>query len=214
MQDAREGSGERRATGSEPDLVKAAQAGHEWAHVDLVHKYQGLICGKARLYYLAGADRDDVIQEGMIGLFKAVRDFDPGRQTSFRSFAEICITRQIISAVKAHTRHKHAVLNGAVSLSAPTVFEEGDQVLSDILTARDLCDPAQEVMDAWESSFICAGMARALSSFEHDVLVHYVRGCSYADIAVKLGRREKAVDNAIQRIRAKMTVQIERCRAC
>lgn len=203
-----------RARNADLNLVNAAQQGDQDASCKLIKRYRGLIRCKARPYYLNGADRDDIIQEGMIGLFKAIRDYDMSRQASFHSFAELCVTRQIITAVKSSTRRKHAPLNGYISLSRSTsVDEDGERLLSDILAAKGVCDPAEIVIDAWETDFIRAGMVDALSSFEIDVLRLYTEGCSYQDIADRLGRHTKAVDNALQRVKRKMETQIRRCRA-
>lgn len=196
-------------------LVKAAQAGDQTASCELVRRYRGLIRCKARSYYLMGADRDDIMQEGMIGLFKAIRDYDPSRQASFHSFAELCVTRQIITAVKSATRRKHSPLNGYVSLSKPaSADEDGERLLEDIIAAREICDPAEIVIGSWETNFIRSGVVEALSDFEHEVLKLYTGGKSYQDIAEILGRHTKAVDNALQRVKRKMEVQVERCRAC
>ncbi len=201
--------------GTELQLVLAAQQGDERACCDLVRKYRGLIRYKARTYYLVGADRDDIIQEGMIGLYKAMRDYDPTRQASFHSFADLCVTRQIITAVKSATRRKHSPLNGYVSLSRSTSMEEdGERLLSDILAAKGVCDPADIVVAAWETDFIRSGVTEALSSFEAKVLTLYTNGRSYQEIADELGRHTKAVDNALQRVKRKMETQIGRCRAC
>lgn len=199
----------------EEALIRAAQEGDQTASSELLRRYRGLIRCKARTYFLAGADRDDVIQEGMIGLFKAIRDFDPSRQTSFHSFAELCVTRQMITAVKSATRHKHAPLNGYVSLSRPAAAEEeGERLLADIIAVREVCDPADIVIGAWETRFIRDGVLRSLSAFERDVLRLYVEGKSYQEIAESLGRHTKAVDNALQRIKRKMETQIRQCHAC
>ncbi len=213
------GTDERRfpgvERGSELQLVLCAQKGDERACGDLVRKYRGLIRYKARTYYLVGADRDDIIQEGMIGLYKAIRDYDPSRQASFHSFADLCVTRQIITAVKSATRRKHSPLNGYVSLSRSTSMEEdGERLLSDILAAKGVCDPADIVVAAWETDFIRSGVADALSPFEAKVLTLYTNGRSYQEIADLLGRHTKAVDNALQRVKRKMETQIGRCRAC
>ncbi len=195
-------------------LVRAAQQGDQTASCELVRRYRNLIRCKARTYFLIGADRDDIIQEGMIGLFKAIRDYDPTRQASFHSFAELCVTRQIITAVKSATRRKHSPLNGYVSLSRSTSSDEdGERVLSDILAAKEVCDPAEIVIGAWETSFIRNGVVDALSGFEADVLRLYTAGKSYQEIAEQLDRHTKAVDNALQRIKRKMETQIRRCRA-
>jgi len=148
----------------------------------------------------------------MIGLFKAIRDYDPTRQASFHSFAELCVTRQIITAVKSSTRRKHAPLNGYVSLSR-SASADGERLLSDILAAKEVCDPAEIVIGAWETNFIRTGVVDALSPFEADVLRLYTGGKSYQDIADRLGRHTKAVDNALQRVKRKMETQIRRCRA-
>lgn len=195
-------------------MVTAAQRGDQHASCELVRRYKGLIRCKARSYYLVGADRDDIVQEGMIGLFKAIRDYDPTRQASFHSFAELCVTRQIITAVKSSTRRKHSPLNGYVSLSrSASLDEDGERLLSDILAAKEVCDPAEIVIGAWETKFIRTGVVNSLSSFEADVLRLYTAGTSYNDIAEKLGRHTKAVDNALQRVKRKMETQIRRCRA-
>lgn len=199
----------------ELDLILAAQAGDEDASAALVAKYRSFVRCKARSYFLAGADRDDVIQEGMIGLYKAIRDYRAERQSSFRSFAELCVTRQLITAIKTASRQKHTPLNSYVSLQRSAGSEdEGDRVLSDILAARDVCDPADIVISAWEATSIRDGFTEALSGFESDVLRLYVDGRSYNEIADSLGRHPKAVDNALQRVKRKVEVQIRRCRAC
>lgn len=196
-------------------LICAAQSGDESASEALVARYRGFVRCKARSYFLAGADREDVIQEGLIGLFKAIRDYDPARQASFRSFAELCITRQLITAIKSATRHKHQPLNSYVSLSRSTsVEEEGDRVLADILAAKEVCDPAEIVIAAWETMTIRDGFLGVLSPFEAEVLRLYVEGKSYQEVAEFLGRHVKSVDNALQRIKRKMEQQIARCRAC
>lgn len=200
--------------GGELALVRAAQRGDQRASCELVRRYRGLIRCKARSYYLIGADRDDIIQEGMIGLFKAIRDYDSSRQASFHSFAELCVTRQIITAVKSSTRRKHTPLNSYVSLSrSASSDDDGERLLSDILAAREVCDPAEIVIGAWETNFIRSGVIEALSPFEADVLRLYTGGKSYQEIAEGLGRHTKAVDNALQRVKRKMETQIQRCRA-
>jgi RNA polymerase sporulation-specific sigma factor len=196
-------------------LVLAAQQGDQRASGELVRKYRTLVRCKARSYYLVGADREDIIQEGLIGLFKAIRDYDPTRQASFRSFAELCVTRQMITAVKTATRHKHTPLNGYVSLNRSTSpDEDGERLLSDILAAKEICDPADIVVSAWESDFIRRGLVESLSSFETQVLRLYMDGRSYQDIAERLGRHAKAVDNALQRVKRKTEAQIDRARLC
>jgi len=199
----------------EQTLILAAQEGDELAGSILVSRYRGFVRCKARSYFLAGADRDDVVQEGMIGLYKAIRDYDPTRQTSFRSFAELCVTRQLITAIKSATRQKHSPLNSYVSLSrSASMEEEGDRVLADILAAREVCDPAEIVIASWETTSIRDGFLQGLSPLETEVLRLYVDGKSYQEVAERLGRGVKSVDNALQRIKRKMELQIEICRAC
>jgi RNA polymerase sporulation-specific sigma factor len=215
---AQDGAAHRRPgddRGAELALVLAAQGGDQTASSELVRKYRTLVRCKARSYFLVGGDREDVIQEGMIGLFKAIRDYDPDRLSSFRSFAELCVTRQMITAIKTATRRKHAPLNSYVSLSrSTTTDEEGERLLTDILAAKEICDPATIVISAWEGDYIRKGFCEALSTFEADVLRLYMDGCSYQEIAEKLGRHTKSVDNALQRIKRKMETQIDRCRLC
>lgn len=151
----------------------------------------------------------------MIGLYKAIRDYDPLRQASFRSFAELCITRQLITAIKSATRQKHSPLNSYVSLSrSVTMEEDGDRVLADILSAREVCDPAEIVISAWETESIREGFLQVLSPFETEVLRLYANGNSYQEVADRLGRGVKSVDNALQRIKRKIEFQVELCRAC
>lgn len=212
------GACRRRATRSrdtELDLILAAQNGQDWAVSELVIRYKNFVRGKARSYFLAGADRDDIIQEGMIGLFKAIRDYRSDRETSFRSFAELCITRQLITAIKTATRQKHAPLNSYVSLSRPAVADEqGDRVLADILAAKEICDPAEIVVSEWEAQSIRQGFTEALSGFETAVLKLYMEGKSYRDIADTLDRQVKSVDNALQRVKRKIEDEVRRTAAC
>ena len=202
--------------GAELAMVRAARDGDQQASAALIRNYRGLVRCKARSYFLVGGDREDVIQEGMIGLYKAIRDYDPTRLSSFRSFAELCVTRQLITAIKTATRRKHAPLNSYVSLSCPTTTsnDEGERLLTDILAAKEVCDPAEIVVSAWEGDFIRKGFCEALSPFETHVLRLYMDGCSYQEIAEKLGRHTKSVDNALQRVKRKVEVQIDRCRLC
>jgi len=156
-----------------------------------------------------------VLQEGLIGLCKAIRDYDPSRRASFRSFAELCITRQLITAIKSAARQKHTPLNSYVSLSGTLGSEGGgERILEEILAARTVCDPADIVISAWEAEAIRHGFVSALSPFERDVLRLHVKGDSYQEVAEQLGRGVKAVDNALQRIKHKISVQVEHCETC
>lgn len=208
---------QRQLSGSADDLalVSAARSGDQGASAALVRKYRSLVRCKARSYFLVGGDRDDVIQEGLVGLFKAIRDYDPSHQASFRSFAELCVTRQMITAVKTATRQKHAPLNAYVSFSRPVSTEDqGERLFEDIIAAREMCDPAEIVISAWETEFIRRGFTEALSPFETDVLKAYMHGSTYQQIADRLGRHPKAIDNALQRVKRKVETQIIKCRSC
>lgn len=199
----------------ETSLIAAAQSGDEQASAELLGRYRAFVRCKVRPYFLAGADREDVLQEGLIGLYKAIRDYDPSRQASFRSFAELCVTRQLITAIKSASRQKHTPLNTYVSLSGPMHAEDSsERVLEDILAARDVCDPADIVIAAWETEAIRRGFMRVLSPFECEVLRLHIEGKSYQEVAARLGRRVKAVDNALQRIKRKVELQIAHCETC
>jgi RNA polymerase sporulation-specific sigma factor len=192
-------------------LIIAAQGGDEGASAALVAKYRSFVRCKARSYFLAGADRDDVIQEGMIGLYKAIRDYRFERQSSFRSFAELCITRQLITAIKTAKRQKHSPLNTYVSLNRSTSMEEeGERLLSDILAAREVCDPAELVISEWEAGAIKRGFSEVLSPLESEVLRLYMDGKSYHEIAATLDRHVKSIDNALQRVKRKVECQMRR----
>jgi RNA polymerase sporulation-specific sigma factor len=157
------------------------------------------------MYFLAGADREDVVQEGMIGLFKAVRDFRADKNTAFRAFAELCITRQIITAIKSATRQKHLPLNSYVSLSKPPSFEaDDDEALSGKFELQVEADPADLLVSAEEIEAMNSSVATILSDFERGVLHLYMDGKSYQEIAERMGRHAKSIDNALQRIKRKL----------
>jgi RNA polymerase sporulation-specific sigma factor len=197
-------------------LIVRAQGGDEGASATLVMKYRSFVRCKARSYFLAGADRDDVIQEGMIGLYKAIRDYRVERQSSFRSFAELCITRQLITAIKTAKRQKHSPLNTYVSLNRSTSMEDegGERLLSDILAAREVCDPAELVISEWEAGDIKRGFSEVLSPLEAEVLGLYMDGKSYHEIAETLERHVKSIDNALQRVKRKVECQMRRYQDC
>lgn len=193
-----------RDTDADEVLVAAARGGDDRALDALLTRYRPLVRGQARRYFMVGGDRQDVLQEGMIGLYKAIRDFDAARQPTFRHFAELCVTRQIISAVKAATRHKHAPLNTYVSLHTPPAHgdDEGGELVHRL--ADDDADPAAVVLRADDVAAVRAACAEVLSDLEGEVLRRYAAGESYAEIAAAVGRHTKAVDNAIQRIKRKL----------
>ena len=190
---------------TDDQLVARARTGCDEALAALLTRYRGFARAKARSYFLIGADREDIIQEGMIGLYKAVRDFNPDLQTSFRAFAELCVTRQIITAIKTATRQKHGPLNNYVSFSRPVVADDdGDRCLSDVLSVGATSDPADLVISAERIRALQAHFDEVLSDLETEVLRLYVEGKSYQEIADLLQRHVKSIDNALQRIKRKL----------
>jgi RNA polymerase sporulation-specific sigma factor len=186
-------------------LVERARDGEDQAIELLLTRYRHYARAKARSYFLAGADKEDIVQEGMIGLFKAIRDFQGAKKTAFRAFAELCITRQIITAIKTATRQKHMPLNSYVSLNKPTSHDDDDQrSLADTLATPTTVDPVDLVISAQEVAEIRSSMGRVLSSLETEVLRLYMDGKSYQQIADSLGRHVKSIDNALQRIKRKL----------
>ncbi|HEV3473456.1 MAG TPA: RNA polymerase sporulation sigma factor SigH [Actinomycetota bacterium] len=190
---------------TDEDLVERARTGSEQALEALLHRYRHYARAKARTYFLAGADREDIVQEGMIGLFKAIRDFRADRNAAFRAFAELCITRQIITAIKTATRQKHIPLNSYVSLNKQAAGDdEESRSLGDVLTSAEVLDPAELLISAEEIASIKESMGRLLSELETEVLRLYMDGKSYQEIADMLGRHVKSIDNALQRIKRKL----------
>jgi RNA polymerase sporulation-specific sigma factor len=175
------------------------------AEATLLNRYRSFVRAKSRSYFLVGGDEQDVVQEGMIGLFKAIRDYDSAEQMSFRGFAELCVTRQLITAVKSTTRYKHGPLNTYVSFSRSVGDDdEGERVLADVLPASPQDDPAERLTSAERVRDLQAYVDDALSDLEVEVLRMYVEGRSYVEIAEILSRRTKSVDNALQRIKRKI----------
>ena len=170
----------------------------------LINKYRNFVRAKARSYFLIGADREDIIQEGMIGLYKAIRDFRNDKLSSFRAFAELCVTRQIITAIKTATRQKHIPLNSYVSLNKPIYDEDSDRTLLDVLSGVKVSDPEELVISREEFVDIEAKMEEILSDLEWRVLMSYLDGKSYQEIAVDLHRHVKSIDNALQRVKRKL----------
>ena len=195
---------------SDDDLVKLFRDGEVQALNLLLERYRRFARAKARGYFLVGADFDDIEQEGMIGLFKAVRDFRPDRQASFRAFAELCITRQIITAIKTATRQKHQPLNRYVSLSGLRVVDDPSEWwVEELLDDHQVPDPADEIVSLETMAAMRASMAEMLSTLEVDVLRLYLEGRSYQEIGVLLGRHVKSIDNALQRIKRKLEAHLE-----
>ena len=210
-QTARQGQGQRawREPG-ELALIVAARNGDEWAMDTILRRYQGFVRLKASSYFLAGGDSNDLVQEGLVGLYKAVRDFRPDKDTSFRSFAELCITRQIITAIKTATRYKHAPLNTYVSFSHAPAGQEADAdcTLGDALPGPAVEDPASCVISTEELQSLLDCLGSALSTLESQVLTCYLEGRSYEEIGLLLDCEPKTVDNALQRVKRKVLAHL------
>ncbi len=185
------------------EIALAAQDGDGQALEYLLDKYKNFVRSKARSYFLIGADHEDIVQEGMIGLYKAIRDFKINRQSSFRAFAELCVKRQIITAIKTATRQKHMPLNSYVSLNKPLYDEESDRTLLDVIEGR-VTNPEELFISQEDLSAIQSQIDDLLSEFEQQVLNAFLDGKSYQEIAAYLGRHVKSVDNALQRIKRKL----------
>jgi RNA polymerase sporulation-specific sigma factor len=188
---------------ADEDLAARFQQGDLDALNVLIGRYRRFARSKGRIYFLVGADSDDIEQEGMIGLYKAARDYLPDRHTSFRAFAELCVTRQVISAIKAATRQKHRPLNQYVSISAFKSGDTGDRS-EDLLDHRRASDPADTIVSRERMNDVRQSVADTLSGLEVDVLRLYVEGKSYQEIGNRLGRHVKSIDNALQRIKRKL----------
>jgi RNA polymerase sporulation-specific sigma factor len=191
------------------ELLRAAREGDERALEVLLGRYRKFARSKSRSYFLAGADREDVVQEGMIGLYKAIRDFDSSKDTPFSAFAEMCISRQILTAIKTANRQKHSPLNTSISLDAPVHTDSGKQSVGDVIFLDHLSDPAHVVISTEEISELSATMRASLTELEADVLRLYMEGRSYEEIAGTLGNHVKSIDNALQRIKRKVQRYID-----
>lgn len=191
-------------------IVESARQGNAAAQEYLINKYKNFVRAKARSYFLIGADREDIIQEGMIGLYKAIRDFRNDKLASFRAFAELCITRQIITAIKTATRQKHIPLNSYVSLNKPIYDEESDRTLLDVISGNKVTDPEELVISREEFVDIENKMGEFLSDLEWKVLMYYLDGRSYQEIAGDLRRHVKSIDNALQRVKRKLERYLEK----
>ncbi|CAM3233078.1 RNA polymerase sporulation sigma factor SigH [Sporolactobacillus spathodeae] len=188
-------------------LLVAAHSGNGEALEFLIAKYKNFVRGKAKAYFLVGAEREDIVQEGMIGLYKAIRDFRDDKLSSFKAFAELCITRQMITAVKTATRQKHIPLNSYVSLDKPIFDEESERTLMDIVREVRTSDPQELLVNREEYDDIEEKLSQVLSDLERQVLSQYLDGRSYQEISVDLKRHVKSIDNALQRVKRKL----ERC---
>jgi RNA polymerase sporulation-specific sigma factor len=187
-------------------LVVKARNGDAQALDQLIRRYTGFVRLKASSYFLAGGDSEDLVQEGLIGLYKAVRDFRSDKETSFRSFAELCVTRQIITAIKTATRYKHAPLNTYVSFSYTPAGQDpdGECTLGDALPGPSVDDPSVVVISTEELQSLVFTLGSGLSKLEADALRLYLEGSSYEDMAEELGCDTKTIDNALQRVKRKI----------
>ncbi|HWL13508.1 MAG TPA: RNA polymerase sporulation sigma factor SigH [Ureibacillus sp.] len=194
---------------SDEQLIEEVHHGNTEALDYLITKYRLFVKAKARSYFLIGADKEDIVQEGMIGLYKAIRDFKGDKLSSFRAFAELCITRQIITAIKTATRQKHIPLNSYVSLDKPIYDEESDRTLMDIITSSESEDPVHLMINREEYSNLEGKIGEILSELEQQVLALYLDGQSYNEISEELNRHVKSIDNALQRVKRKLERHLE-----
>lgn len=194
---------------TDEEIALLARDGDEAALEVLLNKYKNFVRSKARSYFLIGADHEDIVQEGMIGLFKAVRDFRTDKLSSFRAFAELCVTRQIITAIKTATRQKHIPLNSYVSLNRPIYDEESDRTLMDVLSEVQMAGPEELLISKEDYSNVENRISEVLSDLEMEVLNSYLEGKSYQEIAQDLGRHVKSIDNALQRVKRKLEKSLD-----
>ncbi|MGD6804814.1 RNA polymerase sporulation sigma factor SigH [Rossellomorea vietnamensis] len=190
-------------------VIEMVHQGESEALDFLIKKYRNFVRAKARSYFLIGADKEDIIQEGMIGLYKAIRDYKEDKLTSFKAFAELCITRQIITAIKTATRQKHIPLNSYVSLDKPIYDEESDRTLLDVITGAKITNPEELIINREEFDSMEDKMAELLSDLERKVLSLYLDGQSYQEISEELNRHVKSIDNALQRVKRKLERYLE-----
>ena len=195
---------------ADEELVKLSQAGNHSALEEIVNRYLNFIRSRAGSYFIPGAEKDDIIQEGMIGLYKAVMEFDETKTTYFRSFAAACIRNNIITAVKTAARKKNSPLNSYISLTKSNYDDNGSETLLDIIALGEERDPETIVIDRESADGIEYTINKALSKLELQVLLEYLSGESYNEIAQKLGRDVKAVDNAIQRVKKKLEILLDK----
>lgn len=189
---------------TEEYIVLQAKEGNTRAQEYIISKYENFVKAKARSYFLIGADKEDIYQEGMIGLYKAIRDFNAEKSNTFRGFAELCVTRQIITAIKTATRQKHIPLNTYISLNKPVSDDESDRTLLDIISSMKITDPEELVISQEQKEYIEDEISKVLSELEMEVLHSYLDGKSYQEIACDLDRHAKSIDNALQRVKRKL----------
>ncbi|WP_066189162.1 MULTISPECIES: RNA polymerase sporulation sigma factor SigH [Gracilibacillus] len=186
------------------ELVWLVQTGDKQALDFLINKYKMFVHAKTKTYFLVGADHEDITQEGMIGLYKAIRDFQADKPASFRAFAELCITRQIITAIKTATRQKHMPLNSYISLDKPIYDEGSERTLVDVLEATIAMDPEELLVSRERFGDMENRLAEVLSRLEREVLLLYLEGRTYQEISLELKRHIKSIDNALQRVKKKL----------
>ena len=197
---------ERFSSLSDEEIVDIYQRENNHFATDyIVQRYKNFVRSKARSYFLMGADKEDIIQEGMIGLYKATRDYNRDREVSFKSFAELCITRQIISAIKGASRQKHIPLNSYISLNKPA-YDDSERTLIEVLETEKNLDPEEVVINREQYALIKEVMEAVLSPLEWDVLRGYMDAKSYQEMAEEHHRSIKSIDNALQRVKKKMEV--------
>ena len=189
---------------TDEEVVALCHEGDSRAVEYLLNRYKNFVRSKARSYFLIGADHEDIVQEGMIGLYKAIRDFRADKLASFRAFAELCVTRQIITAIKTATRQKHIPLNSYVSLNKPLYDDESDRTLLDVIIEGKTSSPEDLLISQENLQTINLRIGEVLSDLEQDVLAAYLDGKSYQEIAKMLGRHSKSIDNALQRVKRKL----------
>ena len=199
---------EQLAKMSDEELVIVSKSGDGYATETLMERYRNFVRAKSRTYFLIGADKEDIIQEGMIGLYKAIRDFRPEANTSFKSFAELCVTRQIITAIKKATRQKHMPLNSYISLNKPLYDDDNENPLLDTFVRREILNPEEILLDKERFISIEKKLSHILSKLEMRVLNKYLEGKSYSEIAQQIEKSEKSIDNALQRIKKKIEKHI------
>ncbi len=193
---------------TDEDLILKSRSGEDMAIDVLMERYRNFVRAKSRTYFLIGADKEDIIQEGMIGLYKSIRDFNPNANSSFKSFAELCITRQIISAIKKATRQKHTPLNSYISLNKPIYEDDNERILVEAFAGRQMLSPEEIILDKERIKMIKNKLPKILSKFEKEVLNKYLEGKSYTEIAAQIGKSDKSIDNALQRIKKKIEKHI------
>ena len=195
---------------TDEEVVERCHSGDALAEEYLLDKYKNFVRSKARSYFLIGADHEDIVQEGMIGLYKAIRDYRPEKLSSFHAFAELCITRQIITAIKTATRQKHIPLNSYISLNKPLFDEESDRTLLDVIMEGKVSNPEEIIINREDLINIHVKINDVLSGLEQDVLNAYLDGKSYQEIADALGRHVKSIDNALQRVKHKLEKYLDK----